>query len=444
MPVAPRFHDLLIGRHCGIVRRIREIPRRWDDPNVFIVGAELADIAAFGATAAPSHAGGVGLTHDDAWCGAIGEAAERYCAALGPSRLLARVRAWTDFEPAEAVDPETLALFSEQQHRQEGFPIRPFHRDTPTAWLPGWHLITPVAEPSKPCWILADCVGLGGNDRSTGGPINVPTSTGLAAAQTLEQAVLAGVCEVIERDSFVVAWRNGLSTPRVDLHAHALDWLRDLLEQHLLWPRIEYYIADLTADTGIPVYAVISRGRSEDGTVVSFGAACHPVARVALTKALLEAAMGRAYVRQLLRRQPVKRYRRDLQDVCTFDDHAQFYTRHPRYWTNLRRLVNRKQLANLDTFSSPSADEHDALRRISEKLRDLGLASCWCELTTPDVAAAGLHVVRVLVPGMQPLHGDHRLPFLGGSRGREPNRVFNWAGTTPLRRQRQVLPHPYP
>lgn len=443
-PAARRFGDLLVGRHCGIVQRVCEIPRRWDDPDVHVVGVELADATALGPAATVSRAGGVGLSVDDAWSGAIGEAAERYAAAVAPAQLPSRECAWTDFDPAEAVDPATLALFSDEQYGQAGFPFHPFRRDTRTAWLTGWHLTPSLGAARSPCWLPTDCVGLSCQCLGTERPITVPTSTGLAAGQTLARSLLAGVCEVIERDAFIVAWFNTLSAPRVDLHARPLQWLRELLENRLLWPRIEYHVADLTSDAGVPVYAVISRGPSEDGLIVSFGAACHPCARLALTKALLEAAAGRVCVRQRVRSQPRRAYRRDFADVCTFEDHAQFYTRHPRHWPQLRGLVSTRLLADLDGFARPPADDAAALGKIVAELASLGLSAYGCDLTTPDVAAAGVQVVRVLVPGMQPLHGDHRLPFLGGQRHAAPGRVFAWARRARQRRRGHRMPHPYP
>jgi hypothetical protein len=42
-------------------------------------------------------------------------------------------------------------------------------------------------------------------------------------------------------------------------------------------------------------------------------------------------------------------------------------------------------------------------------------------------------VVRVIVPGLQPLHGDHRLPFLGGP-------LWN---ARPITDWREMPPHPF-
>ena len=57
-------------------------------------------------------------------------------------------------------------------------------------------------------------------------------------------------------------------------------------------------------------------------------------------------------------------------------------------------------------------------------------------LTPPPLAAEGLGwvVLRVLVPGLQPLHGHHALPHLGGPLW-APRGLADWAA---------VPPHPFP
>jgi hypothetical protein len=52
----------------------------------------------------------------------------------------------------------------------------------------------------------------------------------------------------------------------------------------------------------------------------------------------------------------------------------------------------------------------------------------------------GLHVVRVLLPGFQPLHGNHRWAHLGGQRLRRLSAVFGTQVSQPLRWNR--YPHP--
>jgi hypothetical protein len=52
---------------------------------------------------------------------------------------------------------------------------------------------------------------------------------------------------------------------------------------------------------------------------------------------------------------------------------------------------------------------------------------------TPPAVAQGprdWYVLRVLVPGLQPMHGDHRLPFLGGPLWR-PRAAADWSSMPP-------------
>ena len=57
-------------------------------------------------------------------------------------------------------------------------------------------------------------------------------------------------------------------------------------------------------------------------------------------------------------------------------------------------------------------------------------------LTPPAIAQEfpGWRVLRVIVPGMQPLHGHHMMPHLGGPLW-SPRAADDW---------RTMLPHPFP
>ena len=54
------------------------------------------------------------------------------------------------------------------------------------------------------------------------------------------------------------------------------------------------------------------------------------------------------------------------------------------------------------------------LQHLVHHLQAQGVSTHYRELTPPDVAAAGLRVMRVISPALSPLHADERAPFLGG------------------------------
>jgi ribosomal protein S12 methylthiotransferase accessory factor len=91
-----------------------------------------------------------------------------------------------------------------------------------------------------------------------------------------------------------------------------------------------------------------------------------------------------------------------------------------------------------------TGDPESDLRKVLSILDKRGFDVLVVDLTTPDVRELGLHVVRVLIPGLQPLHGDHCYPFLGGKRLYEvPCRLG--LRNNPLREDKVFkLPHPFP
>ena len=83
-------------------------------------------------------------------------------------------------------------------------------------------------------------------------------SNGNAAGNTLEEAVLQGFLELVERDAVALWWYNRVRRPLVDLESFGKPYL-GRLQTFLGDHRREFWVIDLTADLGIPVFASITR-----------------------------------------------------------------------------------------------------------------------------------------------------------------------------------------
>ena len=66
------------------------------------------------------------------------------------------------------------------------------------------------------------------------------------------------------------------------------------------------------------------------------------------------------------------------------------------------------------------------------------------DLTTRDVASAGFRVARVIIPGLQPLHGDHNFRFLGGERLYQAPRLMGLREADTTEEDINPWPHPFP
>ena len=237
--------------------------------------------------------------------------------------------------------------------------------------------------------------------------------------------LLRGLQEVIERDAVVGAWWGSYGLEEWEATA-VFDLLGPEIARRVQRPNLRYRFYRAVSPLSAHVTLVTVEGLDREGYCFSAGSACRETRRASWEKALLEAIHGRAFVRYLLP-QVTTPASTDL--PRGFADHALYYSLHPE----------QRSRTVLERALSPSRDsEETAAESIAILAERLGpdRPVLFRDLTPPGLAQAGLgwHVFRVLVPGLQPLHGDHHLPFLGGS---------HWAGRS-LADWNAIPPHPFP
>src|SRR5665213_1931383 len=287
MKTLPHSLRRAVSPYTGIVRSLEECLHPPDEPPLFrfaseigrgepVLGEKLDHLSGIG---------GAGLTRAEAASAAVGEALERYSGTFVPHEALvtATARELGD----EAVAPEQFALFSEAQYATAGFPFQPFTSDTLVPWVRGCS----VADRS-PAWLPAELVFLGdlGNSGST--RIGYATSSGMACAEILDQALMRGLCELLERDAFMIVWANRLSLPALDL---ATDPELAELERRFFAPTgLSYAAIDLSVFHRLPTVLGVVRAPVWCPGALGVGAGTAPTIKRALWKALSEAFASRA------------------------------------------------------------------------------------------------------------------------------------------------------
>lgn len=386
----------VMGRRFGIVSSCAPAATGCD-------GSPLHIFAAAGACRLPhwrflARATGTGVSTDPelARIAAISEAVESYASmAPAPRDQLLR-SSYADLH-ARAVAPTTLALYSpEQYERHES--LQPLHDESEIDWCRGWSLVA-----DAPTFIPAALVHLTYPHGPPNNFVAEVTSTGIAAHVALADAILAGACECMERDAVCIAWCNRLPFRRLDPSGSALE----ALVAEGFGANVEIDLYDVPTDSPCPTVMAIAWTASAPPHA-AVGVACRRDHVTAAYKAICEAAQMRS--RFLARGAPPPR------DVRTFDDHADFYAgsdgAHRLYGVVSGGPVAR--LADLPRRDDGSAGA--ALAEIVTALRQRGDDLLVAELTTPDVAAAGYRVVRVLAPGLLDTCADARFPRFGGER----------------------------
>jgi ribosomal protein S12 methylthiotransferase accessory factor len=112
-------------------------------------------------------------------------------------------------------------------------------------------------------------------------------SNGCAAGNTLEEAIVQGFLELVERDAYAIWWYNRLQRPELDLDQFDDSYVHDLKRQLAETGR-RLWVLDVTSDLGIPSFVAILHWKDDSQENIEFGSGAHFDSRIALLRALTE------------------------------------------------------------------------------------------------------------------------------------------------------------
>lgn len=337
---------------------------------------------------------GKGKTDRQAKVSALCEAIERYSGVFQGHEC--RKQASYQQLGDRAIHPNTCMNFSQKQYetRQEWNAScgdwfqrvpEPFEEEREIEWTPVWSLTReqfrylPTAycyhgypELEKPnCW--AD-------------------SNGCAAGNTLEEAILQGFMELVERDCTALWWYNRLQKPLVNLESFDDPYFLALKEYYRTLHR-ELWVLDLTDDFNIPCFAAITQRSDRDIEDITLGFGAHFDPQIAISRALTE-------VNQIL-----------PNVLAAYADGSTHYPPSSSplalKWWQSATLENQPYLVGDRAVAAKTKGDYanlwsdDLLEDVlscKKIVEQKGMEMLVSDRTRPDI---GLRVVKVIVPGMR-------------------------------------------
>jgi ribosomal protein S12 methylthiotransferase accessory factor len=112
-------------------------------------------------------------------------------------------------------------------------------------------------------------------------------SNGCAAGNTVEEAIIQGFLELVERDAYAIWWYNRLRRPEIDLEKLGDNYIRDLTVQFDATGR-RVWALDVTTDLGIPVIIAVAHWMEEGRERIEVAAGAHFDLRIAALRAMTE------------------------------------------------------------------------------------------------------------------------------------------------------------
>lgn len=428
VPAAEPFSpDLLrvIGRAVnprhGLVTGLFEQPHTSPDDQLNVIHAVVAQPTYFRANAFSTvqtidTGSGAGFSREAACWGAIGEAIERYAASIyWPDQIV--------ISTATQLGKGALNLLPVIGIRHDH--ATNFDTHAKRGWLKGVRLTDrgDIFVPAAMCILgYESTVGpqeiLGQND-----------STGLACGRDFEDASLRALCEVIERDVFASNWLLDRAPPRITFSDEDSIDFEPGVRRALLSERLTVKVYHLSTIYG--VHVVLGYAEHRQSKIGVVGAAASPDLQRAIEKAVAEVLHGWSAARFLLDTPPIA----SMAELRNCTDHVRYYLDPERFGV-VRRLTRNPETVSYRSIAK--GDTNISATNIAEALAADGFIAIAADLTTPDVADLGLTVVKVLVPGLQPLVFGKYCVDVPDDRRLEQWRKIWGVDTAP------VNPHPHP
>ncbi|HRV91753.1 MAG TPA: YcaO-like family protein [Anaerolineae bacterium] len=402
------FAAMLLNQSINIVKDFELFQKDTDEPaQPYIFRAELVNHRHL----EPDEqrylrASGKGMTPVEAQMGALGEGVESYSALSWSYDEMVYARR-SELDGA-SLDPAQLGLYLPEQYA--GLPYAPYTEPTTLGWVPARSLVT-----NQEIFVPAQAVFLAYKPQQTEPLLGPPSSNGLATGPTLPDAVLRSVCEVIERDAFMITWLNRLPCQRVDPTLHPDANIVGLCHAYRR-RQVEIMLYRLPTDQPCHVFMALAlqQGEATAGPAVAVGLGADMDAPRAARQAILEAAQSRAGLLPYWRKLDVRRYVEALVDrpylIAAGHDHALRYTS-PAALTAFDFLLACSpsmfdwEAQTTERLAAPAQAGaalklETLVRSLAAQQRDL----IYFNLTPPDMTQLRLFSTRAIMPGFQPIH----------------------------------------
>ncbi|NER03877.1 MAG: TOMM precursor leader peptide-binding protein [Okeania sp. SIO3C4] len=340
---------------------------------------------------------GKGRTDSQARASGFCEAIERYSGVFQGDEI--REQGSYEKLREKAIHPNQCMNFSEEQYQNrkewnvecKGWFQKvpePFDETRVIDWTPIWSLTAQEFKylPTSYCYYgypesdssdLLDCWA---------------DSNGCAAGNTIEEAILQGFMELVERDCVALWWYNRLSKPQVDLDSFEQPYFQQLKQYYQSLNR-DLWVLDITSDLNIPCFAAISSRKDREVEDIVLGYGAHFDSEIAISRALTEA-------------------NQILPNVLFFQEDGT--TNYPPSadvlalkWWQTATLINQPYLVpnneviakkSSDYFQLASDDLLEDVKLCQEIVEKNDMELLVLDQTRSDV---GLRVAKVIVPGMR-------------------------------------------
>lgn len=344
----------------------------------------------------------------------------------------------------DAIDPAQLGLSDYDSTKHPESRAVPYSDELVLPWVWGYSFAKkrPVLVPYQAVYF-----GVGGLKNQP--QIFYESSNGCASGSCLEEAILHGLFEVIERDSFLLTWYARLPVPELELGGVENRELA-FLEDRIAAQGYELSVFDTTLDLEVPAVWALAVSRRDDRPVSFTAAGAHPDPVQAVIGALRELA-GSVHLHDAdaIPRDELRSMLAEPAKIKRMADHVALYTlpeafeRFSFSSSGPRRPLSE---AHADWRARwVRSDLTETLRIFVDVILRRGLDVVVIDQTSPEQRSIGMRSVKVLIPGALPMTFGHLNRRTRGLRRllEVPRELGYWKSPKSYD-ELELYPHPFP
>lgn len=316
-------------------------------------------------------AAGKGKSEIQAKASCLCESIERYCSIhnLNEERLISK---YEDIKE-DAIHPDLLQNFSKRQYKERDILNRsvfkfthvtkPFEEQNEISWFKVWSLSN-----NKYKWVPSSYCHSWPESKEAEVESIKANSNGCAAGNTLEEAILQGVLELVERDQFALWWYSMLQVSEIDTESFSDPYIQELKNCYRTLNR-EIRVLDITFDLEIPTFVAVS---TINGSNLLIGLGSHLDPKIALSRALSELNQGLTL------------------------DKASLEIKGDACYLYPKPNTPKKQLSDFKTQHTDDIAKDILI--CQKKIEEQGLEMLALDLSHPEI---DLKIAKVIVPGLR-------------------------------------------
>jgi len=417
-------------KETDIIGRVFRKPFLNDEPKLFSFGAEinLESLVSDG-NAVDRYSAGTSLDENSALCKAIFEAIERISLAEFRFRDFVFDSYKNISKSNNAINPHSFCYFSEGQLQRKKFNDFSFSPEDKFYWVSCINLDTDqtVYLPAQQIY----CPYKYYNNEKV---LSFPITTGASVAETLDEAVYKGLCEVIERDAYITSYLLKLKPREIvynNIHSSKINKLLEISRKYNL--EIKSFI--LISDLEIPTVLSAIIDSTEKGPALCIGLKTEWNLEKAIIGSVEEAFQVRSWIR-------ISMIKNDwVGDTYTTKN----MLKRAYIWkdkSNIKNLDffiksgNKTTIFDKDLRRYSQKTPSEKLKLLKDMLNKNKISSHYKEVTSKKFRNMPVKVVKCVVPSLHPMFIDNDYPYLGSSRIKTLKKKY---GVRTL----NLYPHPF-